>query len=84
MKVLIMYSKKGRKNPIFSQIETRKYKRYILVGDSLPKLSDMKVYKDNIPLDKKIKIKLIFGNKWIFAKDLDLSKAVEYIKNMDK
>lgn len=84
MKVLI-YHKEGMNKPLSIHIETRTYKRHILLGNKFfPKLSDMKVYKDNIPLDKKIKIKTILGNKWIFAKDLDLSKAVEYIKNMDK
>ncbi len=88
MKVLI-YHPEGMKNPSFIQIETRTYNRYILLGiNSIPKLSDMKVYKDNIPLDKKIKMKQ--GTKWLFGEGLrkkvqrDLELYDSYIETKNK
>lgn len=68
MKVKI-YSINEKKNPEFIHIETRKYNRYILIGNLIPKLSDMKVNKDNTQLDRKYKIK--YGTKWVLAKRLN-------------
>lgn len=68
MKVKI-YSVNGKKKPELIHIETRKYNRYILIGNLIPKLNDLKVYKDNTQLDRKFKIK--HGTKWELAKRLN-------------